>query len=256
MKMLILEDDFFHRKLMTRLLMQHGECVAVATGPDAVSTFAAALVEGASFDVVFLDIMVPGMDGQKVLRALREKEAEHGVTNETRSKIVMVTALSDKQNITTAYQESCDAYLIKPYDESKLIGTLQKLGVLQSKQSQTSAAPAPSAPAANTAVKMPVPPPRPPAMVPPWAVPPASPPPASPTGSTPSATPTVKMPVPPPRPPAMVPPWAAPPANPPPIQDTTNASNQQSTHSISSSSTQAAGGNQENTESPDSKDAT
>jgi two-component system chemotaxis response regulator CheY len=213
--MLILEDDFFHRKLMTRLLMQHGECVAVATGPDAVSTFDAALSEGKPFDVAFLDIMVPGMDGQKVLRALREKEAEHGVTNDKRSKIVMVTALSDKQNITTAYQESCDAYLIKPYDEAKLIGTLQKLGVLQSKQPQVSAAPAPSAPA----VTMPTPPPRPPAMVPPSMPPPQTsrPPAMPPPTGMPAGAPvsTVKMPVPPPRPPAMPPLPGSPQANPP-----------------------------------------
>jgi two-component system chemotaxis response regulator CheY len=130
MKMLILEDDFFHRKLMTRLLRQYGECVAVPTGPEAVSAFEQSIDEHSPFSVAFLDIMVPGMDGQKVLRALRDVEVNRNVPPEQRVKIVMVTALSDKQNITTAYQESCDAYLIKPYDEAKLIGTLQKLGVI------------------------------------------------------------------------------------------------------------------------------
>jgi two-component system chemotaxis response regulator CheY len=134
-KLLILEDDFFHRKLMTRLLMQYGTVDAVATGPEAVDAFSIALEMEAPYDAVFLDIMVPGMDGQKVLKALRDVEQERGVdvrdTNQ-RSKIVMVTALSDKQNIMTAYQESCDAYLIKPYDEAKLVETLKKLGVLAS----------------------------------------------------------------------------------------------------------------------------
>ncbi len=131
MKMLILEDDFFHRKLMVRLLAQFGECDVSSTGPECVDVFTKALANDVTFDVVFLDIMVPGMDGQKVLRAIRDIEQQHdiGKDHPRRAKVVMVTALSDKQNITTAYQESCDAYLIKPYDEAKLVDTLRKLGL-------------------------------------------------------------------------------------------------------------------------------
>lgn len=129
MRMLILEDDFFHRKLMMRLLMQFGECASAATGPEAVNVFTKSLEQNQRFDVVFLDIMVPGMDGQKVLKVLRELEHQRGIDHEHRARIVMVTALSDKQNITAAYQENCDAYLIKPYDEAKLVDTLKKLGL-------------------------------------------------------------------------------------------------------------------------------
>lgn len=135
MRILILEDDFFQRKLMARLLISYGECDVAATGSDAVEAFRRSLENNRTYDLIFLDIMVPGMDGQKVLRAIRDLEQERNIEGLSRSKVVMVTALGDKHNVTTAYKENCDAYLVKPYEEAKLVDTIKKLGLLPSAQS-------------------------------------------------------------------------------------------------------------------------
>lgn len=129
MRILILEDDFFQRKLMARLLVSYGECDVAATGPEAVEAFRRALDNNRTYDLCFLDIMVPGMDGQKVLKHIRDMEHEKNISGLSRSKVVMVTALGDKHNVTTAYKENCDAYIVKPYEEAKLVDTIKKLGL-------------------------------------------------------------------------------------------------------------------------------
>jgi two-component system chemotaxis response regulator CheY len=127
MKFLILEDDFFQSKLMGSLFRDVGSCDLVAKGQDAVELFKKSIVNMEPYDVVFLDIMVPGMDGQKVLLEMRKLQEEHGIKREEHSKIIMVSALGDKDNVATAYK-NCDAYLVKPYEEKKLHEMIVKLG--------------------------------------------------------------------------------------------------------------------------------
>ena len=79
MRILILEDDFFQRKLMARLLISYGECDVAATGPDAVEAFRRSLENNRTYDLIFLTSWFRGMDGQKVLRAIRDLEQERNI---------------------------------------------------------------------------------------------------------------------------------------------------------------------------------
>jgi two-component system chemotaxis response regulator CheY len=88
-----------------------------------------ALAAGAPFDLICLDIMMPDMDGQEALRAIRQAEATMTPSPAQRSKIVMTTALAEHDQIVQAFQAQCDGYLVKPFDRSSVVATLAEIGI-------------------------------------------------------------------------------------------------------------------------------
>ena len=71
--------------------------------------------------------MMPIMDGQAALKAIRTLEKNHGTSRGKQCKIIMITALNDYDNISKSYWEFCDGYFVKPIVKKKLIALLQDL---------------------------------------------------------------------------------------------------------------------------------
>lgn len=129
MKILIAEDDFICQLLMKEYLQDLGTVEVASTGLAALEAATTALGAGAPYDLVCLDVMMPGMDGQQVLRAIREAEITIAAGGGHRSKIVMTTALADSQVIVQAFQSQCDGYLVKPFDRANVLATLVQVGI-------------------------------------------------------------------------------------------------------------------------------
>lgn len=130
MKILLAEDDFASRKFMDKQLSQYGECDVVVDGEEAVDVFMMALEDGEPYDLVCLDVMMPVMDGYQVLKAIRSIEAEKGITNKERAKVIMTTALNEERNVKMAFELGCEAYAGKPIDVEKFEKVLKKLGLI------------------------------------------------------------------------------------------------------------------------------
>jgi two-component system, chemotaxis family, chemotaxis protein CheY len=79
---------------------------------------------------VCLDIMMPEMDGVAALKTIRDDEEAQGVLPSRCAKIVMATALHDRNTVTSAYRELCDGYLFKPIERDKLFALLTELNLL------------------------------------------------------------------------------------------------------------------------------
>jgi two-component system, chemotaxis family, chemotaxis protein CheY len=127
MRILIVEDDYTSRVVLLRLLLPYGETQVALTGREAVDAFSAAITAGAPFDLVCLDIMLPGMDGQAVLREIRALESAADSPARKPARIIMTTALNDRTNVVAAIK-SCDGYLVKPVDRAKLFACLTGFG--------------------------------------------------------------------------------------------------------------------------------
>ena len=127
-KILIVDDD---RLWLDEMLTGYGVRHQVECGRDAVSIVAQAIEDGAPYDLVCLDIMMPGMDGHSVLEEIRRLDAEDGRAGTDATKVVMTTALRDSQHCVQAFREGCEAYLTKPVEEDALAKTLDKLGISQ-----------------------------------------------------------------------------------------------------------------------------
>jgi two-component system chemotaxis response regulator CheY len=129
MRVLVVEDDFISRRLLCRYLQAHGECDVAVNGNEAIGAFKQILLGNERYDLVCLDIMMPGMDGQETLKRLRVLEREHGILDADRAKVIMTTALEDHDNVMAAFSNACDGYVVKPIEKRKFLETLQEIGL-------------------------------------------------------------------------------------------------------------------------------
>jgi two-component system chemotaxis response regulator CheY len=130
LRALIVEDDFTSRKILQAMLMPFGECDVAVDGDEALEAFSSALGQGAAYNLVCLDINMPGMNGHEVLSEIRNDEDASGISGLDRAKIVMTTASSDRNDVRTAFHAQCDAYLVKPIAQDKLLDVLTSLGLI------------------------------------------------------------------------------------------------------------------------------
>lgn len=131
MRILIAEDDFASRRLLMEYLEPYGLCHVAANGQEAVEAVQKELENGEPYDLVCLDIRMPVMDGQEALKGIRKLEADRGILLGDGMKIVMTTALSDPKSILGAFNQQCEAYLVKPITRKALIDTLCKLELIE-----------------------------------------------------------------------------------------------------------------------------
>ncbi|NTV89963.1 MAG: response regulator [Clostridiales bacterium] len=130
MRILIAEDDMVSRKFLFKLLSRYGECDMVIDGLEALDAVLISLKENRQYDLICLDIMMPKVDGVKVLKAIRELEVQKGIPTSERAKIVMTTALADAQYVQESFDSGCEAYAAKPLDTEKLLDVLRKMKLI------------------------------------------------------------------------------------------------------------------------------
>jgi two-component system chemotaxis response regulator CheY len=129
MKILIVEDDMISRKFLSKFLAQYGECDIVVDGMEALDAYLIAEKEKQPYDLIFLDIMMPKIDGIKVLKAIRDFEAQRKILPQDKVKIIITTALADTEFVHQAFEIGCEAYAAKPVDTDKLVEVMKKLGI-------------------------------------------------------------------------------------------------------------------------------
>lgn len=135
MNILIVDDDLVSRVKLTKLLSSYGTCTAVEDGPSALCQFGFAFGIGKPFDLIAMDVEMPGMRGQDAVKAIRQWENKLAVESPMEypvdqcAKIVMVTASSDMATISSSYRQLCDDYIVKPVTPENVQRCLVKLGL-------------------------------------------------------------------------------------------------------------------------------
>jgi DNA-binding response OmpR family regulator len=115
-RVLIVEDNPSTRAMIEQLLDLEGyDVVSAADGPAALQSLDPAPA------LVLLDVMLPGIDGFEVLKAIRENEATHDVP------VVMLTALDDADSTWKGWTAGCHYYMNKPFDTDHLISVVAEL---------------------------------------------------------------------------------------------------------------------------------
>jgi len=131
MKSLVVDDDFFSRRILQTILSGYGEAHVAVDGKEALFAFEQSLAEEAPYDVICLDIMMPEIDGLGVLKKIREIEEKKGIFGNDGAKIIMTTALDDSDSIKMAFREQCESYLIKPISKTKLAKILTEFNLIK-----------------------------------------------------------------------------------------------------------------------------
>lgn len=132
MKYLIVDDDESIHLYLKQLLAPYAEIDSAMNGKDAVSLFKKSLQPGGEpYSAVFMDILMPEMDGHAVTGKLRELEREFGIEGANEFKLVMITSLSDTKNVSKAFFKGyASCYVVKPFDKNKVLEELRSNGVL------------------------------------------------------------------------------------------------------------------------------
>lgn len=131
MKCLIVEDDFISRRVMKELLASHFECDIAVNGEEAVTSFRMAHEAKRPYDLICLDIMMPGVDGNEALKRIRQIEKDLGIPPQIEVKVIMTTAMDDpKTVIESYYRGGATSYLVKPISKQKLMGELRGFGLV------------------------------------------------------------------------------------------------------------------------------
>ena len=116
MKVLLAEDEKRMNRALCELLRQEGYDVdSVENGEDALDA-----VESGVYDMIVLDVMMPGMNGFDVARRARSS----GV----RTPILMLTAKSELDDKVEGLDSGADDYLTKPFMTRELLARLRALG--------------------------------------------------------------------------------------------------------------------------------
>lgn len=131
MKILIAEDDLASRRFLSKFLAQYGEVDLVVDGLEALDAYLMAVKEKTPYDLICLDIMMPKVDGVKVLKAIRDYEIKQEIASEQRVKVIMTTALAETDYVNQAFEIGCEAYAAKPIDTNKMLEVIKKLGLIK-----------------------------------------------------------------------------------------------------------------------------
>lgn len=130
MKILVVEDDLASRKFLAKFMSQYGEVDMVVDGLEALDAYLLSVKDDQLYDLICLDIMMPKVDGVKVLQAIRDYETTRGVLPEKRVKVIMTTALQETDMVQQSFEIGCEAYAAKPINIEKLKQVMEKLGLI------------------------------------------------------------------------------------------------------------------------------
>ncbi len=111
-KVLVVEDEPSYSEALSYVLRKEGFDVAIAeTGPDALTEF-----DRGGADIVLLDLMLPGLSGTEVCRALRQISSV---------PIIMVSAKDTEVDKVVGLELGADDYVTKPYSPRELVARIR-----------------------------------------------------------------------------------------------------------------------------------
>ena len=116
-RVLLIDDDARLAELLTGYLGPNGfELAHASDGPRGL-----AALDAGVFEVVLLDVMMPGMDGLEVLKRIRSK------SQQSRIPVIMLTAKGDEADRIVGLEVGADDYVGKPFSPRELLARLRAL---------------------------------------------------------------------------------------------------------------------------------
>lgn len=101
--LLVVDDDERIRELLKKFLIRNGFLVTIARD----AAHARRILSGLDFDLIVMDVMMPGEDGVSLTRSLRETLA---------TPILLLTARGETENRISGLEAGADDYLAKPFE--------------------------------------------------------------------------------------------------------------------------------------------
>lgn len=131
LNMLIVDDELQNRTLLRHIVSSFGTCDFAVDGVEAVQAFQMAYEDGTPYDVVFLDIMMPEMDGHQALQKMRTFEQASDLFQGREATVFMVTCLDAPKDVCQAFFKGrCTDYITKPIIKDRIIEKMREYDLL------------------------------------------------------------------------------------------------------------------------------
>jgi CheY-like chemotaxis protein/nitrogen-specific signal transduction histidine kinase len=122
-RFLIVDDNDTNREILGRQLQRWGAHTTEASdGAAALRLLYEAAATGDPFQIIVLDVQMPGMDGESVLRSIRDDQNTFASL-----RVAMFTSMGIRGDLQRFRELAVDAYLVKPVREQELLGVLSLL---------------------------------------------------------------------------------------------------------------------------------
>ncbi|WP_320008888.1 response regulator [Maridesulfovibrio sp.] len=131
MRFLIIDDDETVHMYLSKLLSPYARCETAFNGNEAIELYRKAHDEDDPFDTIFMDILMPEMDGHEATKKLRDIEQELKVDGPDEFKLVMITSLKDTKNVSQAFFKGyASCYIVKPFNKVQVMNELRENNIL------------------------------------------------------------------------------------------------------------------------------
>lgn len=136
LKCLIVDDDELGRELIIQYLEGIADCDTASNGHEALELFKASLERESPYDLIMLDLLMPGMDGYETGSMIRQLEKERGLSATSGVNIIIISSVNTPKEIIQAYMTAQSAaHLNKPVSPEKLRKTLMTLELIPAERS-------------------------------------------------------------------------------------------------------------------------
>ncbi len=131
LRALIVDDDPISKRFLQEILSPYADCDTAANGSEGLDAFGQALVTGNPYGLIFLDVMMPGVDGHLALERMRHLERQMGVGAADAARVIMVSASDDSRNVYRAFfQGQAMSFLSKPFSSDTVLAELRKFDII------------------------------------------------------------------------------------------------------------------------------
>jgi len=125
-RILVVDDQHLARKVISTIMSAHGHVDQAENGQDGLAMYVAAVEDGWRYDLVCMDIEMPGLlNGTQVVRCIRVHEEKLQISLPV--PVVMITSHGNMKELAAELGLSgANEYIVKPFDQARINEVIQR----------------------------------------------------------------------------------------------------------------------------------
>lgn len=130
MRFLIIENDLALQAAIEKRLNPFGTCRVAKDRESGLVMIREAIGNNQAFDLVIIDIEMPGAQKESVMSAIRATESDLSVPTEKQTCLISIASSYNRQLITDCMMQGCDECLLRDFDAERFVAVLKQLNLI------------------------------------------------------------------------------------------------------------------------------